>query len=260
MKRERLMAVVGLAVGLFLIPAARAVVSGDNPYKSIVERNPFGLLPPPPPPPPPDTNPPPSNIKLTGITTILGIKNALLMAQEPGPGGKSQSYILTEGQREGQIEVLTIDSVAGSVKVSNAGAVATLTFDKDGMKAPAAPATAPGTMPTLFRPGMPIPPAPAPGQPVPTGNYNPIQPGGGTVPSANPGSGLRQIPTRSLRMPQSSAQLNAPAAQSTLSPEEQILQQAIHAQVNKEEILNRGLPYPPMPGIPGLTDTPTSGQ
>ena len=255
MKRERLIAVVGLAVGLFLIPAARAVVSGDNPYKSIVERNPFGLLPPPPPPPPPDTNPPPSNIKLTGITTILGIKNALLMAQEPGPGGKSQSYILTEGQREGQIEVLTIDSVGGSVKVSNAGTVSTLTFEKDGMKAPAAPLAAPGAMPTLFRPGMPIPPAPAPapGQPVPTGNFNPNQPGGGTVPSANPSSGLRQIPTRSLRMPQSSAQLNAPAAQSTLSPEEQAINQAV-GMINSEEQAKRiGLPHPPLPPMPGMT-------
>jgi len=256
MKRERLMAVVGLAVGLFLIPAARAVVSGDNPYKSIMERNPFGLLPPPPPAPPADTNPPPSNIKLTGITTILGIKNALLMAQEPGPGGKNQSYILTEGQREGQIEVLNIDNVAGSVKVSNAGTVSTLTFDKDGMKAPAAPAAAPGNMPTLFRPGMPIPPAPAPGQPVPTGNFNPNQPSGGTMPSANPGSGLRQIPTRSLRMPQSSAQLNAPAAQPTTSPEEQIINQAITMEAHRDLPGTSPIPptiltpilAPPMPG------------
>ena len=65
------------------------------------------------------------------------------------------------------------------------------------------------TFSSLINPGMPIPPAPAPapGQPVPTGNFNPNQPGGGTVPSANPSSGLRQIPTRSLRMPQSSAQI-----------------------------------------------------
>lgn len=248
MKRTRLMA-VWLTGGLMLLPAARAVVSGDNPYRSIVERNPFGLLPPTPPAPPPDTNPPPSNIKLTGITTILGIKNALLMAQEPGPGGKSQSYILTEGQREGQIEVLTIDNVTGSVKVSNAGTVSTLTFDKDGMKAPVvpvAPISTPGGVPTAFRPGMPVPPAPASvsGQPAPTGNYIPPQ----------PGSGLRQIPTRSLRMPQSSAQLNQPAPAAAPSPEAQILSQAIMMEAHRDlpgmppmppTILTPG---PPMPG------------
>src|SRR4051812_47174959 len=75
----------------------------SNPYHAIVERNVFDLKPPPPPTPPVTvTNTPPPNVKLTGITTILGNKRALFMVQEasvPGkPANKEESYILTEGQ------------------------------------------------------------------------------------------------------------------------------------------------------------------
>src|SRR5688572_12648498 len=60
--------VVGSAIGGF----AEAPV-GDS-YKSIVDRNPFGLKDPPPPPPAKDPNPPPAVKKedfyLTGISTI----------------------------------------------------------------------------------------------------------------------------------------------------------------------------------------------
>ena len=44
------------------------------------------------------------------------------------------------GQREGDIEVLEIDQVAGMVKVRNAGVVEELTFDKNGPKLPSTPA------------------------------------------------------------------------------------------------------------------------
>lgn len=253
---------VCLAGGLFLPVAVHAISSGDNPYKSIVDRNPFGLIAPTPPA-PIETAAPPSNIKLTGITTILGIKNALLMAQEPGPAGKSQSYILTEGQREGMIEVLTIDNIAGLVKVNNAGIVSTLNFDKDGFKSPTSPVPAPGAMPGV--PGIPAPGS-MPGRPMPTGSFNNIQPGGGNVPSAAPAvpsSGLRQIPSRSLRLPKSSAQLNQSATTpaSTAPVQVQIDEQAAKILINQEVAKQRGDPshvlFPPMPGeLPQLPNPP----
>jgi len=116
-------------------------------YQGITKRNVFGLVPPqiqivePPPPQIP-------KLTLTGITTILGNKRALMMEAEPGgkPGQPVQevSLILTEGQREGNVEVLLIDEHAGSVKVNNSGTIMTLTFEKDGPRMPPAQPPQPG--------------------------------------------------------------------------------------------------------------------
>src|SRR5690348_6027189 len=99
-----------------LTTSVRAIVAEStdgNHYHAIVERNVFDLKAPPPPvTAAPVTNTPPPNVKLTGITTILGNKRALFMVQEAPVGGKPQkeeSYILTEGQRQGALEVLEIN-------------------------------------------------------------------------------------------------------------------------------------------------------
>src|SRR5690349_24775865 len=112
-----------LAGSVVVSIAAQAVTSEtqDNPYQSIVDRNVFALKPPPPPPDPEATKPPPVKITLTGITTILGNKRALMKAPAPPgkpgePAKQEMSYILTVGQREGDIEVLDIDEVGGNVK------------------------------------------------------------------------------------------------------------------------------------------------
>src|SRR5258706_2375997 len=142
---------VCLAVGLALAMGAKAAVNDNtadasNPFSAIVERNVFALKDPPPPPPlEVKTNTPPPNIRLTGITTIFGTSNkrALFMVQEiaiPGkPAGKEESYILTEGQRQGAIAVLEIDEEKNSVKIKNDGNEAVLTLD-DKVKLPSAPA------------------------------------------------------------------------------------------------------------------------
>ena len=164
--------------------------SSDNPYQSIVDRNVFSLKPPAPPADPSEVNKPTVvKITLTGMTTILGNKRVLMktapLPGKPGEGPRSeQSYILTEGQREGDIEVIEIDEKGGSVKVNNAGTIQTLTFEKDGAKLPAtvAPASAPG-----------VPGAPAiPGLPV-------SHPGGIVPPG--PGNPSFQMPTRVPRLP-----------------------------------------------------------
>ena len=113
-------------------------------YQGIPERNAFGLRPPPSQAPQEPTAAPLPKITLTGITTILESKRALMKvaaanAKQPDPT-KELSLILTEGQREGDIEVLQIDERAGSVKVRNSGQVMVLTFEKDGAKLPATPA------------------------------------------------------------------------------------------------------------------------
>ncbi|HWQ92599.1 MAG TPA: hypothetical protein VN673_13075, partial [Clostridia bacterium] len=122
--------------------AGAPAITADNPYKTIVDRNVFGLKDPPPPPAAVDTSKPqPSKITITGITTILGNKRVLLKTAaapaKPGEQPKGElSYILTEGQRDGDIEVIQIDELAGSAKISNAGVIETLTFEKNGPKLP----------------------------------------------------------------------------------------------------------------------------
>ena len=138
------------------IAAADGIAKSDNPYKVIFERNLFALRPPatgrivaPPP-------APSSTIVLTGITTVLGEKRAFLEitppAKPPGPG-KQISCILAEREREQGIEVLEIDSNAGSVKVSENGTVTTLTFEKNGRKTPA---TAVRTLPRFQTLRLPV--------------------------------------------------------------------------------------------------------
>src|ERR1700720_2046820 len=97
--------------GVFLFCAsAMAIITpavlSDNPYQGIVDRNVFSLRNPPPPPPPPSNDPPPPKLTLTGITTILGGKRALLKGTPPpakGEPAKEQFYMLSEGQRDGNI-------------------------------------------------------------------------------------------------------------------------------------------------------------
>src|ERR1041384_5175236 len=78
-----------VAAGVTLCTAAAAITAdGSMPYQGIVERNLFALKPPPPPPTVDDTTKPqPSKITLTGITTILGNKRALM--KTPPPAAKT---------------------------------------------------------------------------------------------------------------------------------------------------------------------------
>ena len=159
--------------------------AGGNPYQAIIERNVFGLKPPPPPPDPEANKPPPPKVLFQGITTINGQKRALFKVQVPAKPGEQpkgeQSFILAEGQRDGDIEVLEIDEKTSKVKLSNFGTVMDIDFENNGIKTAAAPA--PG--------GVPRPAGAVPGPPP-----SPFAPAGGT-----PG-----IPTaRQLRLPPTGA-------------------------------------------------------
>ena len=154
--------------------SAAAPDSAANPYQGIVDRNVFGLKPPPPPEDPEANKPPPPKIFLTGITTILGNKRALLKMTppaKPGEPAKEQCFTLGEGQRDGELEVLEIDEKAGTVKVNEYGTVATLDFESNGVKAATAPM--PGAPPNAPR-----------SLPVPAGL--PQMPAGGGSPFARP--------------------------------------------------------------------------
>jgi len=158
--------------------ASSAIATTDSPYQSIVDRNIFGLRPPPPPPSNEPPKPPIPPITLTGITTILGKKLAYMLIQlPPKPGEQAKpgptSFTLSEGERDGEIEVVSIDDKNGSVKVSEFGTITNVTFGK--------------------LPSTPAPPTVA-GGPGGIPSPNPLAPGGGTQRSI-PG-----LPARTLRL------------------------------------------------------------
>lgn len=179
---------------LALCTAANAVTSDSSgtPYQGIVERNVFGLKAPPPPPDPEANKPPPPKILLQGITTILGNKRALFKVAMPPKAGEpakgEQSFILAEGQRDGDIEVLEIDAVAGTVKVNNYGTITSLNFKDNGISPTAAP-------------GLGALPNPAGFMPKPAGNV------------FTPPGGAQPIPTaRPMRLPTLPGAATSPAS------------------------------------------------
>jgi hypothetical protein len=196
--------VICLLGSLALAAATRAVANEEtadsaNPYKVIIERNVFDLKPPYVPPPVQATNAPPPNVKLTGIATILGKKQALFLVQEPAspgkPANKEVSLILSEGQREGAIEVVEINERVSNVKIWNDGKLSELTFEK--VNLPSSPVMMP---PNLSGPGGPSGPA----GPLHMPNY--VNPGQSPTYAPPTPPGLSSIPTRTLRTTPQDAQ------------------------------------------------------
>jgi len=205
----------------------------DNPYQGIVDRNVFGLHPPPPPPVNEPPKPPIPPITLTGITTILGKKLAFMNVQfppKPGEQGKGgpQSFMLGEGEREGEIEVVTIDDKGGSVTVKESGTITNVTFGK--LPATPAPAVAggvgvPGAMPAANHmmpaangqrsiPGLPT-------RTLRLGNQN------GTPGSSGPGTINPAGTAPTLGVPGASPQAANEPPQPQISPEEQAVMMEI---------------------------------
>lgn len=163
---------LGLAGGLLLT----AVALGDdaalpgNPYAPVVARNIFGLNPPPPVDPnaAADATPPPK-ITPNGIMSIFGQLQVLFKVANPAKAGKpaaDDDYILSEGQRQDDIEVVKIDEKAGVVTFNNHGQTQELAL------VAATPSSTPA--PGGGNPGNPPPPPPPGFRPPPGGLTRPI--------------------------------------------------------------------------------------
>ncbi len=123
-------------LGLVAITTGAPALTSDNSYQVIAQRNVFALksrL--------PDTNPPIKvelpNIKLQGITTILGRRQVLgkVLAKPPA---KEESFVLSEGERQGEVEVVSIDEDTRTVTLKYGGMPMTLTMKDDAVEFPAA--------------------------------------------------------------------------------------------------------------------------
>jgi hypothetical protein len=214
-----LSALLGLTV-----PVRGATADDGNPYRSVITgRNVFALKLPPPPPDPESLKPPPSKVTLIGIVNAFGTKKAVLKSAAakpatPGqPPAQDEPIVLRETDSLQGITVLAIDETLGTVKIDNNGQVETLDFEKNGVKAPSGPATAPagvapggvpgglprpgmlpGGQPLPMRPGMPMPLNPGAtasplGAAAPVGDTS-LAAGGGALPQRD----VRVAPERSV--------------------------------------------------------------
>src|SRR5882762_2793979 len=140
--------IIGALAIVAFCPSAKltSAVGATQDYSKISVRNLFGLH--------EIVQPPPEIVKpqlpkivLNGITT-MGSKLVFLKVQFPPKAGEQpqaeQSFMLTEGQREGGIEILEINERAGTVRVNNFGSEMTIGFDKEADKIAKSP---PGTQP-----------------------------------------------------------------------------------------------------------------
>jgi hypothetical protein len=148
------MMLLTLAAGLVLGTAAGQTeadvpnAAGSHPSGSIMVRNVFHLN-------PPttatqeQTNPAVPRFFLAGIVTMTGKKALLKAVLQPrrGEPAKEECYMLAEGERKGDLEVLKIDEKAGTVEVTWAGTAIPLNFKDNAVKAAAVTPPSPATLP-----------------------------------------------------------------------------------------------------------------
>jgi hypothetical protein len=238
--------VLCLAGGLFLHAQARAVGSEGNPYANIVDRNVFGLRPPPPPPEPPKPEVKASPITLQGIISAFGKKQVLFkstVSARSGEPAKETSFVMSEGERVGEIEVLEINEGTGLVKFRNQGFEMTKDLSKDGVKPPTGGGAPPPGLPGV--PGVPGQPNAAVPPPLPTGAPNVAIPNrqmrmspanaaaqGGTPVIAGGAAGVR-------------AQAGAAGGEQPLTADQQTVLIELNRRMNEDKI-KRG-DMPPLP-------------
>jgi hypothetical protein len=231
---------VCLASGLVLNAGARAddAVLPNNPYAPVVVRNVFALNPLP----TNDVNAvqaePPPKITLNGIMSILGHLQALFkvaVPAKPGQLAKDESYILSEGQRQDDVEVIKIDEKASLVTFNNHGTVQELALAK-------------ANAPAVNAPGGPAPiqnfTAPN-GDNSGRGRLGGRPAGGGFGAARNRGAGNDANQNSSI--PASAGHFGQTQPQNTITPEVQmILIAAQHAKAQQEGDPVAAI-YPPTP-------------
>lgn len=172
MKRGIIASILGTAAVAGFGLAAHAEIK-ENPYQVIIERNPFALRPIPPPAPPPtnDVAPPTPapEIKLTGITTLLGTPRAMFQVEDKQTKDPTKKYsfpTIAEGDTDGGITVLGVDVDNMRVRIKHGEAETTLDFKNNGVKpgaggiagGAAAPVPHPGVNPAVPHNGVVPPP------------------------------------------------------------------------------------------------------
>ena len=148
-----------VSASMLTCSACFSQAESTHPYQPIVERNAFALKPIPPPVQPTPVTPPAPQTKviLTGITSIFGPndKRAFLEITEQAYGKPTVTHkpMLREGERDGSIEVTSIDMENSIVHIKNGTTESDLVFEV-AKSSGSAPGAAP--VPTA---GLPVPQA-----------------------------------------------------------------------------------------------------
>ena len=223
----------------------------DNPYKSIVARNMFGLVPiPTNPPVDPASLVPPPKITPNGIMTIFGRLQVLFKVAgeaKPGVPAKDESYVLSEGDRQDDIEVQKIDEKAAIITFNNHGVIQELPL----VAASAAGAGAASGSAAFGRPqGLP----PLPGV-APAGGGTHLGFGGRFGRSQNNPPASAPAPAPTAAAPSgfggTSPANNTAPAQEPMTPETQIIMMEANRMATQDAV-NSG----EMPPIPPTEFTP----
>ena len=112
--------------------------AAERSYRVISERNAFNLSNEPPkreeagPPPEPPRS---EDIKLTGIFRHKGIERAAIAVIDPKKKSEPPKYLeLAAGEKQGQIESVSIDKKTGKVTLKELGSLRSLSFETDAFK------------------------------------------------------------------------------------------------------------------------------
>jgi hypothetical protein len=254
MKRQCIIALIA-AGGLSGLSLMAAAATGANPYTPIITRNVFALVPIPTGP-PPSLVPvvPPPKITPTGIMTLFGKLQVIFKVEgvaHPGQPPKTESFLLSEGDRQDDIEVQKIDKENSKVTFNNHGEVQELPLAV-GVASSGALPSPPGLTPTpsMTPPGM-VPgmvPGVAPGGgPVLGGRFGRARnvPGVGTPVTSSPDMGVAPGFGGGTAAP-----ANADAAPPKLTPEQQI----INMESQRAKWLDEGNPAAAIIPPTALTD------
>ena len=236
----------GLALVASVVFAANGASEG-NEYRVIPARNVFNLHAQEPPPRTNEPPPPPSpNVKLTGITSMLGVKRAFFMVSPPAqpgkPPGTEQSFIIQEGQSQGGIDVLQVNEKAATVKIRNAGTETVLALNSSPVL-PSGPAQA------ASGPGMAGASRARPPGGRPYGNFRrqsaDATESASPLPVGEPSLASSPIP---------GAPSVAPATAAQQPPDVSLEEKAILTEIERQKtqsMVDQGL-YPPIPDVMGL--------
>jgi hypothetical protein len=189
-----------------------------------------------------------AKVVLTGITSVFGPPRALfeVTEQETGKTPNIKRPILREGERDGAIEVLSIDLAKNEVRIKNGNVETNVAFEI--VKATGAPTTVPGMAPppgpvpvNYANPALHNPVAAAAGGGTPTiiGGNNPGRSGSGVT---TYGAGDKTLPTRQVRS------------------EGTAIQTPMGVEMLREAARARGLPTPGQPLQPGTPYIQQPGQ
>lgn len=182
-----------------------------NPYTGIVERNPFGIKDPPPPPVEVPVAPiiPLAKVMLTGIISIFGPEPRALFEiseQEQGKPPTIKKPILKVGEREGSVEVISIDITKSMVRIKIGTVETNVVFEVAKASGPGGPSV-PGLVPAFN-------PAAASASAISSPTI--ISPGGANT-AGRPGSGVSLMGSTGLPAA-APVQIYQPASASAYTP------------------------------------------